>query len=440
MKQRTKIILTSALLFTFCLASYSQNYVANDSVTLGFQNTQVAFYSLSTGAKTLSSNTDWHLALTVRNTQFPGSPIGGTTIRINEAFGTRAIYVPNAKASDFSTLDTTGFGQWETLHDSDTAMDLGSLNQNKNDANIFDFGWGVYNSVSHHVVGDSLYLIKLPDGGLKKLWLEKLLFDTAFVFRYANIDNSDLQIINISKKDYAGKNFVYLNMINHQITDKEPVSTDWDLQFLNYAATDLPSGKVAGAVGVLCNKGLVVAEARGNDAFNNNYSSFFFSENMNAIGWDWKFNRTQSDLSFKDGVQYINDIYGVEDSLVYFVRNRNGEVYKLVFTAYTGNTTGKIKFYVENLSMASALENTTSEPKVKPVLYPNPVRNELNVFISNNTAAELSIYDLSGRLISEHSSSDALTTLNTSGLENGVYLLNTRINNSVSTQKFIVAR
>ncbi|MBK7149576.1 MAG: T9SS type A sorting domain-containing protein [Bacteroidetes bacterium] len=440
MKNLMNNVLAVIMMMTFCYTASAQNYVANDSVTLGFQNTQVAFYHLSSGTKTLSSNTDWHLALTVRNTQFPGAPLGGTTIRINEAFGSKAYYVPNAKASDFSILDTTGYSQWTLLHDSDSAMDFGCLNKNKNDANIYDFGWGVYNSISHHVVGDSLYLIKLPDGGLKKLWIEKLLFDTAFLFRYANIDNSDLQIVTISKKDYAGKNFVYLNMITNQILDKEPLSPEWDLQFTNYAATDLPSGKVSGTVGVLCNKGISVAEAKGNDAFSDNYASLFFSENMNAIGWDWKFYRSQTDLSYKDGLQYINDVYGVEDSLVYFVRNRNGEVYKLVFTSYSGNTTGKIKFYVENMSMASALLNTNPELAVFPVLYPNPVREELNVLVANNTGATFRIYDLSGRLLTEAQSAENITRVNTSGLENGVYLLSTSVFGATATQKFIVAR
>ncbi|HWB63832.1 MAG TPA: hypothetical protein VG603_10000, partial [Chitinophagales bacterium] len=65
-------------LITALLALFTTNaqvLAPNDSALTGTGNTQMVFYSLSTGYKTVSSDTDWHLAITVRPTQYPSAPL-----------------------------------------------------------------------------------------------------------------------------------------------------------------------------------------------------------------------------------------------------------------------------------------------------------------------------------------------------------------------------
>lgn len=396
---------------------------ANDSVSLGAGNAQMVFYSLATGTKTTGSNTDWHLAITVRATQFPNSPLGGTTIRINEANGVRAIYVPNADAATFSTVDTTGWQSWRKLHDSDTAVDEGALNGNRS-ANIFDFGWGVYNSGSHNVVGDSLYLIQLPTGELKKFLVENLDKDTAFNLKYSNIDNSNLQTLKISKKNYQGKQFVYLNLLTNTVEDKEPLASAWDLQFLKYGANDVIPDTSYPVVGVWANKNAQVAEARGVDLASNNYQTYTFSDNLNAIGWDWKSFNNQT---FQ---------YEIEDSLAYFVQTQAGPVYKVIFTGYSGSAAGKISFYTE-LATATGIE-TLDMPTI--VLFPNPSSGYLNIAAGNSAINSVVVTDLSGRVLLNEIASGTVHTITKTELPSGFYVANINVDGQTIAKRFVVSK
>jgi hypothetical protein len=420
-----KPFLTFLLCTTLCKLSIAQAITANDSVSIGAGNSQMVFYKLSDGTKTTSSNADWHLALTVRATQFPNAPLGGTTIRINEANGVKAIYVPNADAAGFSTLDTTGWQSWRKLHDSDTAIDEGALNSNRG-SNIFDFGWGTYNSGTHNVTGDSLYLLQLPSGELKKFLVVDLDKDTAFNLKYANIDNSDLQTLKISKKDYQGKQFVYLNLLTNAVHDKEPLASAWDLQFLKYAANDVLPDTAYGVVGVWANKNAKVAEARSVDVTLNNYQAYTFSDNLNAIGWDWKSFNNQT---FQ---------YEIEDSLAYFVQTLGGAVYKVIFTGYSGSSTGVISFYTEPVSGTTGVE-ITEVPAV--ALFPNPSSNYVNIAVEQNeNLRSVVITDMSGRVLVNATAGGTFHTINTIDLPNGFYLATINLGGQTVAKRFVVSR
>jgi len=60
-----------------------------------------------------------------------------------------------------------------------------------------DYGWGVYNTVTHNVTGDSIYVIKVGNE-LKKLWIiKKVSINNIYHIRYANLDGSNEQIIEL---------------------------------------------------------------------------------------------------------------------------------------------------------------------------------------------------------------------------------------------------
>ena len=51
-----------------------------------------------------------------------------------------------------------------------------------------DYGWGKYNTITHAVVGDSLFVIKLQDGSYKQLWMVEKGGASVYTFRHADLD------------------------------------------------------------------------------------------------------------------------------------------------------------------------------------------------------------------------------------------------------------
>jgi hypothetical protein len=396
----------------------------------------MTFYSLATGTKTVVQNDDWHLAISIRPSLYPETPLGGTTIRHNGQLGTRVYYVPNARAATFSSLDTTGWHSWKRLYDSDTSVDEGCLNSNRNLGYFYDFGWGVYNPNSHNVVGDSLYLIQLPDGQLKKFIVVNLAYDTAYNIKYANIDNSDSVMLHFSKRDYIGKEFVYLNLSNNQVMDKEPLSSDWDLQFLKYQATDVLNNQHVPIVGVWQNEGTLTAKRDGHDIGSNDYSNLSFSHYLNAIGWNWKYPGNIMSLLAGKNILDNLEFYLTRDSLAYFVQTRQGEVYKLVFTKYVISS-GQINFFTQKLTTTGIVEAGQNSDILS--VYPNPASSTVNVTTALPSAT-LRIVDITGRIVHEEVTTGNPTPINTSDYPNGMYLLMVSGEGKTSVRKFEVSR
>ncbi|HLP49804.1 MAG TPA: T9SS type A sorting domain-containing protein [Chitinophagales bacterium] len=423
---------------TCCCLSIDAQTVVSDSAQTGEEARLTTFYSLATGQKTVTRNDDWHLAISIRPTQFPENPIGGTTIRMNEPIGVNVYYVPNAAAAQFNTVDASAFKHWTKLHDSDVNINDGALNSNRDLTNIYDFGWGTYNAATHHVVGDSLYLIELPDQQVKKFQVVILNRDTAFDIKYANLDNSDLHTIHITKKDYLGKKFVYLNLSTNAVMDKEPLTSEWDLQFLRYDATDAIIGKHVPVVGVWLNTGAQAARRENHPQNDNYFGNLTFSANLNAIGWNWK--QLTNSLSLESGKNELEsfDFYTCDDSLTYFVKTVSGDYYKLVLTGYD-NRSGKVRFYTEKLALTGIDEPTGDEIVNNLHIYPNPAQSVLNVLVPT-VPSTLRVMDISGRVISEYSATDNLVQYNTADLTNGVYLMQVNAAGKTSTSKFIVSK
>ncbi len=418
--------LTAFILATiFCTCS-AQTITPNDSISTGSNYSQMVFYSLSTGTKTTASNTDWHLAVTTRPTDFPSHPFGGATIRINEAQGMRVYIAPNATVSEFNTLDTAGWQSWHRLHDSDSSIEFGAFNNNRNTTDIFDFGWGKYDFINHNVNGDSVYLIQLPNGELKKFMVIALVYDTAFDLQYANIDNSNLQATHISKLNYQGKGFVYFNLYNNAIYDKEPFSTEWDIQGMRYAAGFPNRDSVILQTGVWLNKGTTVAKVTGTSVINDYYFNYSFADSLAAIGWDWQV------------YDSFTQTYQVKDSLAYFIQTQSGQVYKLIFTAFRGSSTGEMCFYSQLLSSTTAIDAIKYANALN--LYPNPANNFLNVSTGSTSATLIKVFDVTGNLLSQNWAAGSTAQVNTSLLPDGIYLLNiSSAGKTAEYRKFVVS-
>jgi hypothetical protein len=220
---------------------------------------------------------------------------------------------------------------------------------------------------------------------------------------------------------FATKNFVYYNLGSETIVDREPASTTWDLYFHQYPSFDYdPPYTVAG---IFHNAGVQVAQAYpvNDPATYDDWASQTFSEDINTIGYDWK--------TFGMG-------WTITDSTVYFVADKAGEIWKVIFTGFGGSANGKYMFSKEKVSEAGIEEN-----ELFAAIYPNPSNNAATVMLNNAPNAEIMVFDLAGKLVAtQKADAAALTavTVNTADLSNGAYQLVVVSGSAMSTQKLIV--
>ena len=391
---------------------------AQETVSMGSGYSNENYYSLSNGDEMSVVRDNWDIA-------FASDGLGSSssTIRINGSIGTE-LYLFSNDTADWGSLDTTGF-QWSQLINSETDWSTGAF-QNQTPASGFDLGWGTYNSITHIVSGDRIFLLKLANGAYKKLIIDQLT-GGEFTFHYADLDGSNLVETSVSKSNYAGKNFGYYSLQNNVSLDREPLANSWDLLFTKYVV-DLGGGYLYGVTGVLANAGIQVAQANSvNNVLSESWQGHSFDDNIGTIGWDWKsFNMTTF-------------AYEIEDSLVYFIEDEIGNIHKVVFTGFGGSSTGDFMFTKE---LVNAVGLTEFKNQILNV-YPNPASGIINViFSSNENEIALSIVDLSGRTVASRelnvNAGMAQESIDISHLNSGVYLLTLRTSKGIETQKISI--
>ena len=393
---------------TFICGSINAQSTA-ETVTMGEGYANDVWYSFEDGEQGQAPRDEWHLA-------FDASSFG-TSIRINSSVGMQLWLYPG-DVEDFETLDTTGLDSWQPLYNADTSWAYGAFSHYQNE---FDIGWGEYNVVTHVVTGDSLYLAQLPSGEFQKIYIESL-ESGSYNFRHATLDNEMDMTHSIAKANFSEKNFAYFNLTTHSSIDREPDSESWDLLFTQYTAFIPIPYPVSG---VLHNRGVEVAKAYPIDdpTTYNDYGSHEFQTEINTIGYDWK--------SFTGE-------WSLQDSLAYFVKTADGDIWKIYFTDFGGSGTGVFEFNKEKIFTSGVEENT----ELFTEIYPNPAREFVNVAIdSPSQETEIKIYDLSGKVInSQIFNGRGLQThrLDVSSMEDGIYLLSAKSGQRVYSSKLII--
>lgn len=380
--------------------------VIYDSVILQSNYSNMSFYSLSQGEQANVDNTDWDIA-------FPC--IGfGYTVRVNTANGNELYVYPNGDNTSWATVDTTGINSWNQLYDCDTSWEFGAFSDGLNPANPYDVGWGIYNGSTHNIHGDSIFILRLKNGALKKIEIENLI-GGKFKFRYANIDGSSLIDTFFDKLQYSGHQFVYYDVSSGTEINKEPLATDWDVVFTKFT-TEVAPNFYYPVTGVLHNEGVEVAEASqvSNASTAVNYGAYTMDSKINTIGYDWK--------SFNQST----NVYNVQDSLAYFIKAKNGAIWRLVFTGFEGSSNGKILFEKEKLADPVSVGNVENNSNF--ALYPNPAHDVLHVLFDaqNSQNWAILLFDMQGRLITEkviRESGFNDYQLNISNLNAGTYTL-----------------
>jgi hypothetical protein len=335
------IILLLVLSFAKCKKDSTSNTITytltTDSLTMGSSYANDVYYNLESGSKTTVSRTNWDIAF--------NTDIYSATIITNGGAGVK-LYTYKGDTAAWNNMDITSIST--VMYNSDTTWSLGAFQRHTTTG--LDYGWGVYNTSSHDIVGDSLFIVQLQDSSYRKLWIKrKASLRNTYIFQYANLDGSGLKVDSVNCASYTNKNFIYYSIANSSLVDREPISSSWDfvatkyISNVAYGNTTIPyvvTGILTNNMTYIINpstnttadSGVFAAKLSNVNVSTTDYSTAKFSNNISTIGWDWKSFNSQT---------YT---YTVTDSLVYFVKNRNSKVYKIVFTGFAGSGTGIIKF------------------------------------------------------------------------------------------------
>jgi hypothetical protein len=282
-----------------------------------------------------------------------------------------------------------------------------------------------------NLTGQKIYVLKTVNGLWKKVWIKELSgFGSVYTMLIANLDGSNPQTAVIDKSNYNTKQFFYYDVENDSIRDVEPARGDWDLVFRRYQASVGP-GFYYPANGVLHNIGVEVAEATGVDPETVTDNGLNYSTEINTIGYDWK-----------------NQMLVVDTARAYFVRDLDGDIWKLVFTGFESGfsppQTGTAFFWKELISPATGIqlvEGGISEYTV----YPNPANASSQVIFraEESATSRIEVINTAGQVVQSYAV-NANQGLNnyrivTENLSEGIYVI--RLSNgveSVSKQLLIV--
>lgn len=426
----TYVAVMAGIIGGFVPAMAQKSSIVTDTIIMNAGYSNENYYSMSAGKQGSLNRKQWDIAF--RASRMSASILTNDAAN-NNAIGLSGVELytyPKADTSGWATIDTAGMSAWSNMVNSTTDWETGAFCQYQKGHP--DYGWGKYNTASHNVVGDSLYIIKLRDGSLRKLWIiEKFSSDNIFEFRYANLDGSGDTTVSVDCNPYSTKNFVGYSITTNQVVDFEPVaSNQWDILFTKYMYT-YPDGVLYPVIGVLSNYNVKVNKFEHVAPDFRLFDQAAMDSTRSPIGWEWKY------------YDFANNIYKVVDSLVYFVQDNGGNIHKLVFKEFAGSTTGRIVLEKQLISASEIEEIGKSEINV--AIYPNPVSDVMNLVINPGKASlvAVSMSDISGRIFYSQSNevqSSALSTLRipVSDLPAGMYVVKVQTGKETMTRKVIV--
>ncbi len=381
-----KKITTLSFLFLSAFSGLKAQAV-KDSVITGANYANQIWYSFKNGEQGTQPKDNWDLAFEVTGIS--------SSILANTQKGLTVYQTPYATSS-WANIDTTGAAaSWPKLHNSEESWSAGALNTAP-DGNT-DLGWGDYDVNTHVITGDSIFLVKLASGSWKKLKIDALSGGT-YQFTWANVDGSDSTTASVAKSGYTGKNFAYYSLETKAALDREPATTAWDVTVTKfYGLTPSQGGPVLYSLtGVLQNKKVKAFKAYPVVDTTTAFDTTAFTTRINTLGADWK--------TFNNGTF----AYEIADSTVYFLKVANGDIWKVIFTGFSGSSAGKYLFTKELVQEATIPTTPTgiADAQFKTLgMYPNPAKGQFSL-VYNYNGSELNnttvnIFDLTGRIVAE---------------------------------------
>lgn len=407
-----------------CGFMQSMNAQVIDTVTTGQGYGNNIWYSLQNDDQASVPSNNWDIAFA---TTFAQTNPLATSILFN--YKTGSLYaMPGSNPANFATLDTTGLSALTPLYNSDTTWTKGAFNRTPS-LGQFDYGWGNYNTTTHGISANRIFVIKYANNTYKKLTIDFDYTAGEYQLKSSNLDNTGLQTKSIAYATYATKNFVYYNLGTNAIIDREPAAASWDLTFLQYNTAVM--GTQYPVAGIFQNHGVTIAKVYpvNNTATFTSWANQNYSAKINTIGYNWK-------ITGQSGGVVI------EDSTVFFVKAKTGDLWKVIMTGFvtgSGPTgTGKYIFSKQKLSTASVNE---VEENVFMTIYPNPANESVTLVLDNKAASSVAVYNVLGALVySTEVEGNGLQTVQVpvSEMNNGIYHVVCTSNGKATTQKLLV--
>ncbi len=239
-----------------------------------------------------------------------------------------AIVIAGLTIPAAAQIDTSGIAGWPQMYNSMASWEEGAFGVNA--LGHPDYGWGVYNSLYHDVTGDSIFVIKLGDT-YKRLWIVNRTATAFYTIRYADLDGSNEKEVEIDMNSYVdslygNKHFIYYNLRGDSIVDEQPWAADWDLILTKFTHTDISYT----VTGFLSNDGVTVSVFNAADSATAADATLAdtteFTDSISAIGNSWYKLQGMSIVPL--------------DTIVYFVKNDSGDIYKMQVTFFESGFSG----------------------------------------------------------------------------------------------------
>lgn len=382
-----KLVLSMMTMLAWGCAAYAQPAWILDTLSMGTSSASDVYYSMTNGDARVENNKNWHLA-------FSMNAGDSSAIWANHNTGNAFVKVYNVHKdtsmwASVTLADTTN----EALYNTDAGWYSGALN-NKPGTGPFDFGWGKYDPISHNIIGDSLFIVK-ANNNFYKLWVKQLVSTAmTYTFRVQDMTTMVDTTYTVAKAPkYSNNLFAHFNLATGADTNREPAIADWDLQFTRYSTTAPGSGPMPNnnVIGALSNKGVKVAKAYPAhvDTAYINYATYIatWSMGLAGVGYNWK------------TYDQPTNTWSVEDSTSYFVQDKAGNLWQMMFASYSGSSTGNI--VLGKRIVAPTLVTNVNSVVSQFSMYPNPASSQLNLVFDAKEAsdARVNIYDFSGRVV-----------------------------------------
>lgn len=393
------------LIGLFFINAKSQTF--SDTVYLGSNFNTDIYYNIEDAAITSSpSANNWTLGFATA----PTAP----SIIINGGKGVKLSEIPSniMDTSSFeNTLDTSNIQQWNQLKDSDTSWYRSAFQQN--DLTNPPYGWGVFDNSTFQINGHKIFLVKTQSNKFYKVWIVDKNLGT-YRIKYATLNHSFDTIQNIQASNFIQRNFIFLDLDNGLLNNREPFHNNWDLLFSQYQKAN---GEIT--VGVKSN------------SINKSFSATEYKGMQIATSNNLPENATYQNLQFSNKINVTDDNWYEEDngniilkdSLTYFIKKDNGDIYKFWFTGFDGNISGLIAFEFEKVftGTTSLISETINQLNI----FPNPSIGIINFNLIDkiNSPFTLQIYDIQGKLVHQNTHINTSISLNIHFLSNGVYYL-----------------
>ncbi|MDZ7743228.1 MAG: T9SS type A sorting domain-containing protein [Bacteroidota bacterium] len=413
MNRKLHLTIAGIFLLAFSTVGLSQE---TDSITMGGSYANDIFYSFENGEVKSEARANWDIAF--------NTTIFSSSIIINEGSGAELWAYPNGDTTAWNNIDTAGLHTWPSLYNSEESWEEGAFNANA--SGHPDYGWGIYNPITHNLTGDSLFIIKLLSGEYKKLWIVKKYSGlNIYVFRFGNLDNSAEVEKEYDLMPYMGKNFIYYSFADDALIDREPAKETWDILWTKYVAVQ-PQGGVYPVTGILSNINVASNEFHPVPLDYTDWLAAPLDSIKSGIGFDWK------------KINMTTFQYEIVDSMVFFVKDVNANIFKLYFHSFEIGT-GKTVFEKEVISVSDVDKNFAA---AELEVFPNPASEVVNIRLQDTEGkSQIRIYDITGKImISQtiNTTAGQSVTVNVDELKQGLYLMIIETGNTKQSRKLMI--